>query len=170
MLLDRVIIASGVLHTESFGPEKSIKDLNYETLSKVYSVNTIGPALVGKYFLPLLNKENKSVMAFLSARVGSISDNKVGGWYSYRSSKTALNQIVKNFSIELKRINKNAIALALQPGTVESKFSEPFKKNVSKGKLFTPDYSVELLSQVIEGSSANESGSLLSYDGKIIKP
>jgi NAD(P)-dependent dehydrogenase (short-subunit alcohol dehydrogenase family) len=112
----------------------------------------------------------KAIIAFLSARVGSISDNSLGGWYSYRSSKTALNQIVKNFSIELKRTNKNAIALALQPGTVESKFSEPFKKNVSKDKLFTPDYSVELLSQVIEGSSANESGSLLSYDGEIIKP
>ena len=169
-IIDRIIIASGILHTESFGPEKSIKDLNYETFAKVYSINTIGPALIGRYFIPLMNKNEKSVIAFLSARVGSISDNSLGGWYSYRSSKTALNQIVKNFSIELKRINKNAIALALQPGTVESKFSEPFKKNVSKGKLFTPDYSVELLSQVIEGSSANESGSLLSYDGKIIKP
>jgi len=169
-IIDRIIIASGILHTESFGPEKSIKDLNYETFARVYSINTIGPALIGRYFIPLMNKNEKSVIAFLSARVGSISDNSLGGWYSYRSSKTALNQIVKNFSIELKRINKNAIALALQPGTVESKFSEPFKKNVSKGKLFTPDYSVELLSQVIEGSSANESGSLLSYDGKIIKP
>ena len=169
-IIDRIIIASGILHTESFGPEKSIKDLNYETFAKVYSINTIGPALIGRYFIPLMNKNEKSVIAFLSARVGSISDNSLGGWYSYRSSKTALNQIVKNFSIELKRINKNAIALALQPGTVESKFSEPFKINVSKGKLFTPDYSVELLSQVIEGSSANESGSLLSYDGKIIKP
>ena len=169
-IIDRIIIASGILHTESFGPEKSIKDLNYETFAKVYNINTIGPALIGRYFIPLMNKNEKSVIAFLSARVGSISDNSLGGWYSYRSSKTALNQIVKNFSIELKRINKNAIALALQPGTVESKFSEPFKKNVSKGKLFTPDYSVELLSQVIEGSSANESGSLLSYDGKIIKP
>lgn len=169
-IIDRIIIASGILHTESFGPEKSIKDLNYETFAKVYSINTIGPALIGRYFIPLMNKNEKSVIAFLSARVGSISDNCLGGWYSYRSSKTALNQIVKNFSIELKRTNKNAIALALQPGTVESKFSEPFKKNVSKGKLFTPDYSVELLSQVIEGSSSNESGSLLSYDGKVIKP
>jgi NAD(P)-dependent dehydrogenase (short-subunit alcohol dehydrogenase family) len=169
-IIDRIIIASGILHTENFGPEKSIKDLNYETFAKVYSINTIGPALIGRYFIPLMNKNEKCVIAFLSARVGSISDNSLGGWYSYRSSKTALNQIVKNFSIELKRTNKNAIALALQPGTVESKFSEPFKKNVSKDKLFTPDYSVELLSQVIEGSSANESGCLLSYDGEIIKP
>jgi NAD(P)-dependent dehydrogenase (short-subunit alcohol dehydrogenase family) len=169
-IIDRIIIASGILHTENFGPEKSIKDLNYETFAKVYSINTIGPALIGRYFIPLMNKNEKSVIAFLSARVGSISDNSLGGWYSYRSSKTALNQIVKNFSIELKRINKNAIALALQPGTVESRFSEPFKKNVSKNKLFTPDYSVGMLSQVIESSSLNESGNLLSYDGEIIKP
>ena len=168
--LDRVIIASGVLHTESFQPEKSIKDLNYETLSKVYSVNTIGPALVGKYFLPLLNKENKSVMAFLSARVGSISDNKVGGWYSYRSSKSALNQIAKNFSIEMKRSNPNAVILALQPGTVESKFSEPFKKNISKDKLFSPDFSVDMMSKVIESANSSSSGNLIAWDGEVISP
>jgi NAD(P)-dependent dehydrogenase (short-subunit alcohol dehydrogenase family) len=169
-IIDRVIIASGILHTESFGPEKSIKDLNYETFAKVYSINTIGPALIGRYFIPLLNKNEKSVIAFLSARVGSISDNKLGGWYSYRSSKTALNQIVKNFSIELKRTNKNAIALALQPGTVQSNFSEPFKKNVTKEKLFSPEYSVELLSKVIENSSEEDSGNLISYDGDTIHP
>jgi len=169
-IIDRVIIASGILHNESFGPEKSIKDLNYETFAKVYSINTIGPALIGRYFIPLLNKNEKSVIAFLSARVGSISDNKLGGWYSYRSSKTALNQIVKNFSIELKRSNKNAIVLALQPGTVESNFSEPFKKNVSKEKLFSPKYSVELLSKVIESSSEEDSGNLISYDGDTIYP
>ena len=169
-IIDRVIIASGILHTESFGPEKSIKDLNYETFAKVYSINTIGPALIGRYFIPLLNKNEKSVIAFLSARVGSISDNKLGGWYSYRSSKTALNQIVKNFSIELKRSNKNAIVLALQPGTVESNFSEPFKKNVSQEKLFSPEYSVELLSKVIESSSEVDSGNLISYDGDTINP
>ena len=169
-IIDRIIIASGILHNESFGPEKSIKDLNYETFAKVYSINTIGPALIGRYFIPLLNKNEKSVIAFLSARVGSISDNKLGGWYSYRSSKTALNQIVKNFSIELKRSNKNAIVLALQPGTVESNFSEPFKKNVSQEKLFSPEYSVELLSKVIESSSEVDSGNLISYDGDTINP
>ena len=169
-IIDRVIIASGILHTENFGPEKSIKDLNYETFAKVYSINTIGPALIGRYFIPLMNKDEKSVIAFLSARVGSISDNQLGGWYSYRSSKTALNQIVKNFSIELKRTNKNAIALALQPGTVKSNFSEPFQKNVSKEKLFSPQYSVKLLSKVIEGTSAEDSGNLISYDGNTISP
>ena len=168
--LDIVIIASGVLHTESFGPEKSIKDLNYKTLSKVYSVNTIGPALIGKYFLPLLNKKTKSVMAFLSARVGSISDNKTGGWYGYRASKTALNQIIKSFSIELRRTNPNAIIFGLQPGTVDSQLSKPFKRNVKEGSLFTPEYSVSYLKDIIKAASPSDSGKLISWDGKEIQP
>jgi NAD(P)-dependent dehydrogenase (short-subunit alcohol dehydrogenase family) len=152
------------------GPEKSIKDINHDSMTKVMSVNTIGPSLVGRYFIPLLTKDTKSVLAFLSARVGSISDNKLGGWYSYRASKTALNQIIKNFSIELKRTNPNAIVLGLQPGTVDSNLSEPFKKNVAKGKLFTPEQSRELLSNVIENATTKDSGNLLAYDGETISP
>lgn len=168
--LNHIIIATGILHSESFGPEKSIKDINYDSMTKVMSVNTIGPSLIGRYFIPLLRKDTKSVLAFLSARVGSISDNKLGGWYSYRASKTALNQIIKNFSIELKRTNPNAIVLGLQPGTVESNLSEPFKKNVAKGKLFTPEQSRELLSNVIENATTRDSGNLLAYDGETISP
>ena len=139
-------------------------------MAKVMAVNTIGPALIGRYFIPLLRKDTKSVLAFLSARVGSISDNKLGGWYSYRASKTALNQIVKNFSIELKRTNPKAVVLALQPGTVDSNLSEPFKKNVAKGKLFSPEQSRELLSDVIEKVTIKDSGNLIAYDGEIISP
>ena len=106
----------------------------------------------------------------MSARVGSISDNKLGGWYSYRASKSALNQIVKNFSIELKRTNPKAIVLALQPGTVDSNLSEPFKRNVAPGKLFTPEQSRELLSNVIENATTNDSGNLLAFDGETISP
>ena len=168
--LDRLIVATGILHTDLFGPEKSIKDINHESMTKVMSVNTIGPSLIGRYFIPLLTKDTKSVLALLSARVGSISDNKLGGWYSYRASKTALNQIIKNFSIELKRTNPNAIVLGLQPGTVDSNLSEPFKKNVAKGKLFTPEQSRELLSNVIENATTNDSGNLLAYDGETISP
>ena len=168
--LNHIIVATGILHSESFGPEKSIKDINHESMAKVMSVNTIGPSLVGRYFIPLLTKDTKSVLAFLSARVGSISDNKLGGWYSYRASKTALNQIIKNFSIELKRTNPSAIVLGLQPGTVDSNLSEPFKKNVAKGKLFTPEQSRELLSDVIENATTKDSGNLLAYDGETISP
>jgi len=168
--LNHIIVATGILHSESFGPEKSIKDINHESMTKVMSVNTIGPSLVGRYFIPLLTKDTKSILAFLSARVGSISDNKLGGWYSYRASKTALNQIIKNFSIELKRTNPNAIVLGLQPGTVDSNLSEPFKKNVPTEKLFTPEKSMELMLNVIENASMKDSGNLLAYDGETISP
>jgi NAD(P)-dependent dehydrogenase (short-subunit alcohol dehydrogenase family) len=168
--LDEIIIASGLLHTEDFGPEKSIKDLKADNILKILGVNTVGPAIVGKYFLPLLNKKNKSVMAFLSARVGSISENKLGGWYSYRASKAALNQIIKNFSIEINRVNPQAIILGLQPGTVESNFSQPFKKNVKEGNLFTAQYSVSMLLDVINSSTTKDSGKLIGWDGEEIKP
>ena len=168
--VDTIIVATGILHSENFGPEKSIREINYSTMAKVMAVNTIGPALIGRYFIPLLRKDTKSVLAFLSARVGSISNNKLGGWYSYRASKTALNQIVKNFSIELKRTNPKAVVLALQPGTVDSNLSEPFKKNVAKGKLFSPEQSRELLSDVIEKVTIKDSGNLIAYDGEIISP
>lgn len=168
--VDTIIVATGILHSENFGPEKSIREINYSTMAKVMAVNTIGPALIGRYFIPLLRKDTKSVLAFLSARVGSISDNKLGGWYSYRASKTALNQIVKNFSIELKRTNPKAVVLGLQPGTVDSNLSEPFKKNVTKDKLFSPEHSRELLSGVIEKVTIEDSGNLIAYDGEIILP
>ena len=170
LTLDEIIIASGLLHTENFGPEKSIKDLKAENILKVLKVNTVGPAIIGKYFLPLLNKDSKSVMAFLSARVGSISENKLGGWYSYRASKSALNQIIKNFSIEVKRSNPNAVIIGLQPGTVESKFSEPFKKNVKEGNLFSAEYSVGMLKKVVDSSTSAESGKLIGWDGIEINP
>ena len=168
--IDEIIVASGILHNEDFGPEKSIRDLNADNLMKVLKVNTVGPAIIGKYFIPLLNKKDKSILAFLSARVGSISDNKTGGWYAYRSSKTALNQIIKNFSIELRRTNPNAIIFGLQPGTVDSNLSEPFKRNVKEGNLFTPDYSVSMLKKIINEASPRNSGSLIAWDGEEIKP
>ena len=167
---DEIIIASGLLHTNEFGPEKSIKDLKADNILKVLNVNTVGPAIIGKYFLPLLNKDNKSVMAFLSARVGSISENKLGGWYSYRASKSALNQVIKTFSIELKRTNPKAIIIGLQPGTVDSELSAPFKRSVSNNKLFSAEYSVSQLLGVIERADESSSGNLISWDGEIISP
>ena len=167
---DEIIIASGLLHTNEFGPEKSIKDLKADNILKVLNVNTVGPAIIGKYFLPLLNKDNKSVMAFLSARVGSISENKLGGWYSYRASKSALNQVIKTFSIELKRTNPKAIIIGLQPGTVDSELSAPFKRSVSNNKLFSAEYSVSQLLEVIERADDSSSGNLISWDGEIISP
>lgn len=168
--LDRLIVATGVLHTKSFGPEKSIKDIKIENFVKIFSVNTFGPALIGKHFLPLMTKDQKSIVAFLSARVGSISENKLGGWYAYRASKSALNQIIKNFSIEAKRTNSSGIIIGLQPGTVKSKLSEPFQKNVKKGKLFLPEDSVDSLVKVIENVMQNDSGKIFDWEGEEIAP
>ena len=168
--LDKLIVATGILHTELFGPEKSIKDIKIENFVKIFSVNAFGPALIGKYFLPLMKKDKKSIAAFLSARVGSISENKLGGWYAYRASKSALNQIIKNFSIESKRTNPTGIIIGLQPGTVKSKLSEPFQKNVKKGKLLLPKDSVKSLIKVIESVMQNDSGKIFDWKGEEITP
>ena len=126
--------------------------------------------MVGKYFIPLLQKGTKSTFAFLSARVGSITDNKLGGWYSYRASKTALNQIIKNFSIEVKRTNPDAIFVGLQPGTVKSYLSKPFEKNVKDNKLFTPDYSAKKLLEVIAKLEIKDTGKIFAWNGEEIQP
>ena len=168
--LDKLIVATGILHTELFGPEKSIKDIKIENFVKIFSVNAFGPALIGKYFLPLMKKDKKSIAAFLSARVGSISENKLGGWYAYRASKSALNQIIKNFSIESKRTNPTGIIIGLQPGTVKSKLSEPFQKNVKKGKLLLPKDSVKSLIRVIENVMQNDTGKIFDWKGEEIAP
>jgi NAD(P)-dependent dehydrogenase (short-subunit alcohol dehydrogenase family) len=166
---DLVIVATGILYTDEFGPEKSIRDLSFNKFEKIFKANTVGPAIIGKYFLPLLNKSSISKMCFLSAKVGSISDNRLGGWYSYRASKTALNQIIKNFSIEISRSNKQAIIVGLQPGTVSSKLSEPFTKP-GQSNLFTPEESVRHLVSVIDELEIDNNGSMLSWDGSIIQP
>jgi len=168
---DMIFVATGILHNDDdIFPEKSIKDINADKLKRVLSINTIGPTLVGKYFIPYLNNKNKSIFAFLSARVGSISDNKLGGWYSYRASKTALNQIIKNFSIEIRRSNPNAIFVGLQPGTVKSYLSKPFQKNVKAENLFTPHYSAEKLLEVINNLDKDDSGKIYAWDGEEIQP
>ena len=168
---DLIFVATGILHNDNdVYPEKSIRDISAERFKKVLMINTVGPALIGKYFIPFLNRENKNVFAFLSARVGSISDNKLGGWYSYRASKTALNQVVKNFSIEIKRSNPNSIFIGLQPGTVKSNLSKPFEKNVQSENLFTPDYSAIKLLEVIDALTSDDSGKLYAWNGEEIQP
>jgi NAD(P)-dependent dehydrogenase (short-subunit alcohol dehydrogenase family) len=116
-----------------------------------------------------MRKDDKSVFACLSARVGSISDNGLGGWYAYRASKAALNMVLKNLSIEAQRRYKQMIILGLHPGTVNSSLSEPFQGNVSKEKLFTPLYSAEKLLSVIENATIKNSGDIIAWDGQRIK-
>ena len=168
--LDRVIVTSGILHEENLMPEKSLKDLSREKFLRLFQVNTILPAIVAKYFLPQLNKTNTSVFAVLSARVGSISDNHLGGWYAYRASKAALNMVVKNAAIETGRLNKKAIVVGLHPGTVDSNLSRPFKANIPDRQLFTPEYAVQKLLDVLDSLTPQQSGKFWGWDGHEIKP
>ena len=168
--LDLVIVATGILHTADFQPEKSLRDLSAENLTRVFAVNTTGPALVAKHFLPLLNRERRSVFAALTARVGSISDNALGGWYAYRASKAALNMILKTASIEIARRNKLAIIVGLHPGTVQSELSKPFSKSVKPEKLFTGEYSAGQLLNVIDTLQPEHSGRIYAWDGSEIAP
>lgn len=166
---DTIIVCTGLLHSDNLKPEKSVRDLNKESLLKVLSVNTIGPTLIGKYFTPLLRKDSPSILSYLSARVGSISDNKLGGWYSYRASKAALNMIIKTLSIEVARNNKNAVIVGLHPGTVDSNLSTPFQANVPDGKLFTPQYSVSKMVEVMNTLTPSDSGNCFAWDGERIE-
>ena len=126
--------------------------------------------MVAKHFIPLLVADTPSIFAALSARVGSISDNKLGGWYAYRASKAALNMTIKNFAIEFKRRNKNAVIVGLHPGTVESNLSKPFAKNVPPEKMFTATYAVEQLIKVLNEIKVHDSGKIFAWDGKEILP
>jgi len=166
--LDVVIVAAGILHDETMQPEKAIKELSPDYFEKAFAINAIGPALAAKHFLPILTKEKKSIFAALSARVGSIEDNHIGGWYSYRASKAALNMTLKNLSIETGRRHKQLIVAGLHPGTVDTELSQPFQKNVPEGKLFTPEYSAEHLLSVMNGLTAEDSGGIFAWDGERI--
>jgi NAD(P)-dependent dehydrogenase (short-subunit alcohol dehydrogenase family) len=167
--IDLVFIATGVLHRgDGLSPEKSLKSLDGETMADVLAVNTIGPALIAKHFLPLLHKDRRVVFAALSARVGSISDNRLGGWHSYRASKAALNMLMKNFAVEMAQRNPEAIIASLHPGTVNTMLSKPFQRNVAQGKLFDPNAAAAALLIVIAGLTPTDSGGLFAWDGSRI--
>lgn len=168
--LDIIIVATGLLHDENTQPEKSLKDLNLKKFEDVFAVNTYGPAMIMKHFLPKIHKERKSVFAALSARVGSISDNGIGGWYAYRASKAALNMLIKNASIEMGRRYKEACIIGLHPGTVDTNLSKPFQGHVPSKKLFTPDYSSKKMLDVIDGIMPDQTGKIFDYAGREIEP
>jgi NAD(P)-dependent dehydrogenase (short-subunit alcohol dehydrogenase family) len=166
--VDLLIIATGLLHADDIEPEKSLRGQSPEAYAKAFAINATGPALIGKHFLPLLPRDRRAVFAAISARVSSVSDNRLGGWHAYRASKAALNMILRNFAIELGRTHPQAVVAALHPGTVDTPLSEPFQRNVAEGKLFTPDYSAECLLKVIDSLTAEDSGNLFAWDGQRI--
>lgn len=169
--IDLAIVATGLLHQPGvMTPEKSWHALDREALLRIFAVNAIGPALVAKHVLPLLPRHGKSVFATLSARVGSISDNRLGGWYGYRASKAALNQFIRTLAIELGRQRKDAICVGLHPGTVDSGLSRPFQSSVDGGKLFKPSFAAERLLAVIDKLDSTATGQLVAWDGQMIAP
>lgn len=168
--LTRVIVATGILHDDAAGPERALRDLDADRLTHLFAINTIGPALALKHFVPLLAKDEPATIACISARVGSISDNRLGGWYGYRASKAALNQIVRTAAIELARTRPYAMCVALHPGTVDTGLSKPFQRGVPAEKLFTPDYSAERLLAVLNDLTPAHSGRIFAWDGAEIAP
>ena len=167
--IDLAVVATGILSLGDKGPEKGISQLDGEAMAQVFALNTIGPALIMKHFMPLLPRESRAVLAVLSARVGSIGDNRLGGWHSYRASKAALNMLVRNCAIELGRTRRGAIAVALHPGTVDTSLSQPFQRGVPQDKLFSPDQSAGYLLDVIDGLQSADSGGFFAWDGQRIE-
>jgi NAD(P)-dependent dehydrogenase (short-subunit alcohol dehydrogenase family) len=158
---DLIIIATGAL-SRSSGPEKSLKALSGEEMAAMFAINTIGPALVLKHAVSLLPKNRRAVLAILSARVGSIGDNHLGGWYSYRTSKAALNQIIRTASIELKRTHKHLVCAALHPGTVTTDFTKVYPNHTS----VSPQTTAENLINVLEQLSPTDTGGFFDWAGK----
>lgn len=167
---DLIINAIGILHDNQVQPEKSLKEVTAEKLRYVFNINTVIPALLFKHFSILLSKESSSIFAMLSARVGSIADNKLGGWYSYRASKAALNMIIKNTSIEIGRFNKKAIIVGIHPGTVNSNLSSPFQNHVPEHKLFQPDFAATKINEVLQNLTAVSSGKCFAWDAEEVQP
>jgi NAD(P)-dependent dehydrogenase (short-subunit alcohol dehydrogenase family) len=168
--VDLVFVASGLLHRDdAVQPEKSMGQLSINAMSEVFSVNTIGPALLAKHFLPAMRKTGKTVFAALSARVGSISDNHLGGWISYRASKAALNMVIKTLSVEQTRLRPESIVVSLHPGTVDTALSKPFSGRVAENSLFTPEHSAACLFNVIDDLNVADSGGFFAWNGTAIE-
>ncbi|WP_415845420.1 SDR family NAD(P)-dependent oxidoreductase [Stutzerimonas zhaodongensis] len=157
-----IINAAGVLHNDEFMPEKRLADISQAQLLATFQINTFGPALLLRHFSGLLDRQ-RGALAMLSAKVGSIGDNRLGGWYSYRASKAALNMLIKTASIEIKRSQPNAVLLALHPGTVNSKLSQPFR-GAEIGRAAN-DAAADLL-RVIDGLGPDASGGFYAYSGE----
>jgi NAD(P)-dependent dehydrogenase (short-subunit alcohol dehydrogenase family) len=163
-----VINTSGFLHSNLVKPEKRLSHINRSNIIKNFSINAIAPILIAKSIEKFIRTDCPFSFASLSARVGSIGDNSLGGWYSYRASKAAQNQLLKTLSIEWRRKYPLAIVSILHPGTCDTKLSKPFQTAVPKGKLFTPSQSCEYLINIIADQKPSDSGKFLAWDGSII--
>ena len=167
---DLIFLATGILHGNGVKPEKTLREIDGAALDRLFRINATGPAVVMRHFLPLLARDRRAIFAVLSARVGSIGDNRLGGWVGYRASKAALNQIVRTLSIELARIMPHALLVALHPGTVETALSAPFRRGVVSDQLFTSAQAAARLLEVLDALDAADNGHCLDWAGKRIDP
>lgn len=158
-----VILGTGLLHDDGMQPEKSLRQINPENLARSFAINSIGPILVAKHFLPLLPREGKAVFAAISAKVGSIGDNHLGGWYGYRAAKAALNQLIRTASIELYRTHPDAICVTLHPGTVATDLSAPFRR--PSHEAVDPRTAADRILKVIDGLRPTDTGLLFNHTG-----
>ncbi|MBN3910731.1 MAG: SDR family NAD(P)-dependent oxidoreductase [Nostoc sp. NMS1] len=163
--LHLVVNCVGLLHEDTLQPEKSLRQINSENLLRYFQINSIGAVLLAKHLLPLFRHGERSVFASISAKLGSISDNKLGGWYGYRASKAALNMLMRTAAIEYKRSCPKALIVTLHPGTTDTRLSRPFQGNVSAEKLFSVERTVTQLLTVIEQLQEGDSGQFFSWDG-----
>ncbi|MDA4846236.1 SDR family NAD(P)-dependent oxidoreductase [Hoeflea poritis] len=166
--VDLILVATGLLHDDQLRPEKSLRDISAAGLERLYFANAVVPALALKHFAPLLRRDGRAVFAALSARVGSIGDNRLGGWYGYRAAKAGLNMIIRNAGIELTRRNPRSIVVGLHPGTVDSRLSKPFQAGVKPGNLFSADHAAGKLLDVVAGLTPDDTGHCFAWDGKRI--
>ncbi|MBI4785164.1 MAG: SDR family NAD(P)-dependent oxidoreductase [Oscillatoriophycideae cyanobacterium NC_groundwater_1537_Pr4_S-0.65um_50_18] len=163
--LHTVINCVGILHEGTMQPEKSLRQINTEQLLRYFQVNSIGAVLLAKQMQPLLKHSDRAIFATISAKVGSIGDNHLGGWYGYRASKAALNMLMKTTAIEYKRTCPRAIVVTLHPGTTDTQLSQPFQRNVPPEKLFSVDRTVQQLLAVIDRLQESDSGEFFSWNG-----
>lgn len=164
----KVFICQGILHQNSLQPERKLEAISAENMLKVYEANTVTPSLWLKYLTPHLKSNEPCKVAFFSARIGSISDNQLGGWYSYRASKAALNMMVQTFSVELARRAKNVKLLAFHPGTTDTPLSEPFQRSVPEGKLFTPEFVASQLLSLLDTLEMDGKASYMDWNHQSI--
>lgn len=160
---ERIVVATGQLHRAGLSPEKSMRALSLDALTELFAVNAAGPALVAKHLLPLTPRDRPSVFAALSARVGSIGDNRLGGWYGYRASKAALNMLIRTLAIEHARTRPLGVCVALHPGTVDTALSQPFQAGVPD--LFAPGRAAAALLAVMDRLTPEDSGGFFAWDG-----
>ena len=166
--ITQVFVCNGILHSDSFQPEKRLEDFDVKAFNQVISANTLTPMLWVQKLTPVLTGKSSCKFVVFSARVGSISDNNLGGWYSYRASKAALNMMLKTAAIELARRAKNIKIISFHPGTTDTPLSKPFQKNVPANKLFTSEFVAKQLLAIIENTQVDHKASYLDWEGKTI--